>query len=87
MKLKKQLFLAIISNPNPAIISTLDRTSCGCGYCYWWVYHLNSGKWNPMLTEMDMELKDIKTAEDLYEFVKQKTNALQGNKQSEGSVV
>jgi hypothetical protein len=83
MKLQKQLFLSIISSSNPTIISTLDRTLCGCGYCYHWVFRMESGKFNPMLTEMDAELKDVATPEQLYDFIKHKANDIQGQQQAQ----
>ena len=83
MKLTKVLFTAIINNNNPALITALDRSTCGCGYCYQWVYQMSLGKFNPMKNEMDMELKDVKTAEELYRFVKSKTDDIQGNEQTQ----
>lgn len=80
MELTKELFIAIIHSGNPILLHTLDRTTCGCGYCYYWVFQMDGGRFNPNVTEMDIELYDIKTVEALYEFVKDKANALHGNK-------
>ena len=72
MIITRQLFLAIIYSPNEAVVTALDKAICGCGYCYHWVYKMGLGRFNPLQNEMDAELKDIKTAEQLYKFVKDK---------------
>jgi hypothetical protein len=83
MKITKALFSSIINNQNPAIITALDRATCGCGYCFHWVFQMSMGKFNPLQNEMDAELKDVKTAEDLYSFVKRKTDDIQGQQQAQ----
>ena len=87
MKLTKPLFVSIVSNPNPATIAALDKSTCGCGYCFHWVYQMSMGKFNPLQNEMDVELANMKSAEDLYNFVKQKTHDIQGNGKTQGRVV
>lgn len=58
---------------NAKDLTVVDNSFCGCGYIRHWVEKMDRGRWNPMLTEMDFELKDVKTIEQLYEFVKGKS--------------
>jgi len=78
MQLDKALFLYLLRNrPTPELISHLDRLACGCNYIHHWYYNMGIGRWNPHLTEMDMELKDVKTIEQLYDFIISKQDDLQ----------
>lgn len=55
-------------------VKKLDGLFCRCGYVRHWVYNMVMGQWNPMLTEMDYELRDVKTKEELYDFLISKQN-------------
>ena len=78
MTLDKALFLFLLRNrPTPELINHLDRIACKCGYIHHWYYNMSIGRWNPGLNEMDIELKDVKTMDQLYEFLISKHNDLQ----------
>ena len=62
-------FLYLMSAPTMKIVEHLDRCICKCGYIRHWTFAMKSGTWNPMINEMDAELKDVKTVEELYNFV------------------
>ena len=70
-------FIYLMTTPNRETVDHLDRLMCGCGYIRHWVYNMGSGKWNPMLNEMDAELKDVRTLEDLYRFINTKGHDIQ----------
>lgn len=50
-------------------VTKLDKLFCRCGYVRHWVFNMAMGSWNPLLTEMDYEMRDVKTAEQLYDFL------------------
>ena len=56
--------------------NTVDEIDAQLGCCHWvrhWVVGMDRGKWNPMLNEMDYELRGIKTPQQLYDFIENKT--------------
>jgi len=66
----KEFFLFLLrNNPSAELLSHLDRVFCKCGYIRHWCIEMTMGRWNPMQNEMDAELKDIHTLEQLYEFL------------------
>ena len=69
----KSEFIKLIDDPTPDNIKRLDAMFCGCGYVHHWFYNMNYGRWNPMLHEMDYELRNVLTASDLYDFLITKT--------------
>lgn len=70
MVIDKAVFVYVLStNPPSDILRALDRGACGCNYIYHWYVNMHMGQWNPALNEMDHELRDIKTAGDLFDFL------------------
>ncbi len=76
MQITKGNFISILQDPTPEAIDEIDRALCRCGYIHHWYYKMMAGTWNPMLSEMDYELKDVKTTEQLYEFLIHKQDAI-----------
>lgn len=73
MQIDKAHFLFILNHATPELIKELDREFCGCGYVYHWFYMQMEGTWNPNQNELDYELRDVHTAEQLYDFLIAKT--------------
>lgn len=74
----KDQFVTMLSHTDRDVlkqaVSKLDSVMCRCGYVHHWVYNMASGQWNPMLTEKDYELRDVKTKEELYDFLISRNN-------------
>lgn len=62
-------FTFAVNNCTEQSARHLDKMFCQCGYVSHWVYKMQRGHFNPMLNEMDCELKDVKTPQELYEFL------------------
>ena len=77
MNIDREFFLHVINHPSRKLVAHLDRVACGCKYIHHWIYNMDKGKWNPNLNEMDFELRDIKTPEQLFDFIKQKHDDFQ----------
>ena len=65
----KGQFVYAVNNSNHHTLTMLDKMFCGCGYVWHWVENMSRGTWNPNLNEMDHELRDVHTPEELYEFL------------------
>lgn len=76
MTIDKELFCFLLGRPNVELTHQLDRVACQCHYVFHWTYNMNMGSWNPEVNEMDYELRDVHTAEELYEFLMKKHHAL-----------
>ena len=70
-------FIFLLQNPTKELIQHIDRIACHCNYTYHWYYNMNQGTWNPNLNELDYELRDVKTPQQLYTFLINKHNDLQ----------
>ena len=78
MVFTKSQFIFALNNADQRTLTLLDKMYCKkCGFVSHWVNNMSRGTWNPNLTEMDVELKDVKTPEELYEFITSKTDAIQ----------
>jgi len=72
MTLSRQQFIDAVYSATERTVGDLDAQCCGCGYVRHWIFRMNYGQWNPMLTEMDAELREVTTVEQLYEFLTSK---------------
>lgn len=70
MEIDKGFFIYLLNhNPTPDLVSHLDRMACGCKYVHHWVFNMQMGRWNPMVVELDYELKDVKSISQLFDFL------------------
>jgi len=76
MHIDRELFTYLIEHPTPDLMRQLDRTLCGCNYCYHWVYQMQSGGYRPLINELDAELAQVHNTSMLYDFLKSKQDAL-----------
>jgi len=70
MNYSKSDFISAVLNATEHTVDHIDsRTGCGCHYVRHWVLNMDRGRWNPGLNEMDHELRDVHTPEELYDFL------------------
>ena len=64
-----QDFVKTIRTGTQQEIIDISRCFCPCNYVHHWIYSLYRGSWNPLVTEMDVELQGVEDEEDLYFFM------------------
>lgn len=69
----KAEFIHAMGSPTDETIKRIDSQFCGCGYVWHWIRNMDSGKWNPMLTELDYELRGVENLSQLYDFLISRT--------------
>jgi hypothetical protein len=69
MYISKEFFEHLIEHGEPNMIRELDKSLCGCNYAYHWKYNMQSGKFRPLINELDAELAQVHSTGQLYEFL------------------
>lgn len=72
MTYTKEQFIHAVNNCDANTVDHIDAQFPCCNYVRHFVVNMDRGHWNPMLSEMDYELRGIKTPAQLYDFIQNK---------------